>query len=190
MGRERFNRRKYIFRTPCRHVSRNPDHRDTGSGNGRLHGRLQHPGHLTRCRRHLIIITAIIKQLYRVGLLEIPGPELPRCHCRGNRQHRSPRTMSIIQTVNQMHVSRSATSRTTGQLPVQLRFSPGSISSDLLVTHVYPLDFIVLPHGIVYLVQTIASHGIDTFHAGLHQHVHQLFCNFFCHRSCSFKYCF
>src|SRR3546814_14550351 len=87
-------------------------------------GNLQYTGHLFGRTDGLAVMAAFAKQGLRTCFLEIAGSDLTAWNVCGDGQHRCHTPMSIVQSINQMHVTRSATACTTSQFAGQLRFGP------------------------------------------------------------------
>src|SRR3546814_3881009 len=89
-------------------------------------------------------MAAFAKQGLRTCVLEIAGSDLTAWNVCGDGQHRCHTPMSIVQSINQMHVTRSATACTNSQFAGQLRFGPCGECCRFFMTIVNPLNFFVL----------------------------------------------
>jgi hypothetical protein len=84
-----------------------------------------------------------------------------------------------------MYMTWPAAACTTGKA-VQLCFGTGSVGAGFFMSDVDPLNAAFAPYGIIYFVKAIACYRVNSFDAGIYQHLYQLVCNFFCH--CNFDY--
>ena len=165
-------------------VSRQPDDGHPFTGDSRLYGRLEHTWKLLGSSGYFIIITAIVKKFDCIRLLKIFRTEFSGRNRRSDGDYRCPGTVRVIQTVDKMNVSWSATSRAASRTAGQLCFCSSGIRSCLFVAHMYPFYLIVFSDCFVYLIQTVACYGVNAFNSGFNQSIYQLFCYFFCH-SCN-----
>ena len=165
-------------------VTRKPDNGHPFAGDSRLYGRLEHTWKLCGSSGYFIIITAIVKKFDGIRLLKIFRTELSGGNCRGDGDYRCAGSVCVIQAVNQMNMSRPATSRAASRATGQLCFCRSGIRPCFFVAHMYPFYLIVFSDCFVYFIQTVACYGVDAFNSGFYQSIYQLFCYFFCH-SCN-----
>lgn len=106
-----------VLRLGEQDVARDHEDRDAALLDRLAHRDLEQAGHLHRVGDVLDVDGALTEQLLRVGLLEVAGADLRRGDVRGDRQHRHPRTVRVVQAVDQVQVAGP-------QLPAQTVRSP------------------------------------------------------------------
>src|SRR5258708_17756671 len=79
--------------------------------NRRLQRNLECAWHLSRVRNQLAVVAAFLKHSFWMGLLKVHRADLVAWDLSRERQHRCVASMSVVQSIDQMHVSWSATSR-------------------------------------------------------------------------------
>src|SRR5271166_2062317 len=93
-----------------RDVSRNCHDRNALFGERGLYRDFQNPRHLSWLGNKFAVVTAIFEQLVGVRLLKIRASDFAAGDVRGNGQHRHAAAMTIVETIDKVHVSRAATS--------------------------------------------------------------------------------
>ena len=73
--------------------------------------------------------------------------------------------MTVVEPVDQMHIARTATSRTDGQRTGQMRLGAGGESGDFLVPDRNPLDDFLLADRFSEAVQRITDDPVNAFNA-------------------------
>ena len=81
--------------------------------------------------------------MFGVGFLKIAASYFAARNLRRNRQHRDTTAMAVVEAVDQMQVSRPATSGTDRQLPGQMGFSSRRERGGFFVSHGNPADVTV-----------------------------------------------
>src|SRR6202035_169301 len=103
-----------------RDVAGDDDHRNAAIGDSLTDRELQRALHLIGTGHKLAIVTALLEQLLRMRLLEISGADLARWDLRGDGEDRHTGAMTIKQAVDEMQVSRPATTGTDRKLSRQM----------------------------------------------------------------------
>ncbi|EFF42446.1 hypothetical protein XAUB_35450 [Xanthomonas citri pv. aurantifolii str. ICPB 11122] len=144
-----------------RDIAGNHHHRHTLLQDGRAHRPMQHFRQLRRVGHQLHEVTALAKQLLRMGFLKIAQPDLGRRNMRGDRQHRLTAAMAIEQPVDQMQIARPATAGTHLQLASHRRFGTRRERGHFLMAHMHPLDGLHLAQGIGQAIEAVTGHPPD-----------------------------
>src|ERR1700756_4760632 len=103
-------------------IPRQGNHGNTTQRDGGLHGNLQDTWHLFGMGYQFTVMTALGEEMLRVGFLKISASYFAAWNLRRNRQHRDTTAMAVVESVDQMQVSRPATSGTHRQLPSEMSF--------------------------------------------------------------------
>lgn len=125
--------RRSLFGLPERDVAGEDDDRNSRSRHGGLNGDLENARDLPGMRDHFAEVTAVGEQPFGMGFLEVSAAKLARWNVRGERQHRHATSMTVIQTVDQVQVTRPRTPGTDAQLSGEVRLGAGGKGARLLV---------------------------------------------------------
>lgn len=125
-----------------------------------LQSRRKHPRELRGSNGHLVVTAAIVEKADRIGLLEITRAELVGGTGRGDGQHRAIAPVGVVESVDQVDMSRAAAARAAGDA-VEFGFGRCCEGPALLVAHVNPPDGSGATYGVVDFVQAVARHGVD-----------------------------
>ena len=147
------------------HLARHHDHRDAVPLQGGAHRHLQHPGKLGGHADQLTVDAALTEQLLRVRLLEILPADLLRRDMRGDREHRHPAAVGVVQAVNKVQVARSAAARAHRELARQRRLRRGGERRGFLVPDMGPGDIAVPAQGVGEPVQRVPWYPVHPAHA-------------------------
>ena len=90
-----------------RHVSGEDQDRDTRLVHRGLHRNLEKAKNLSGMRDDFAEVAAVGEEPFRVGFLEVPAAELAARYVRGDRQDGNAASMTIIQAVDQVQVTRA-----------------------------------------------------------------------------------
>ena len=90
-------------------------------------------------------MAAIFEKGLGIGLLEIAGADLRTRDMRGDGKYGRIATMSVIKSVDQMHIPRTAAADAYSQLAGELGFCAGCESCDFLMPIMQPADGLVFP---------------------------------------------
>ena len=142
------------------------DHEDRDAAllDGGAHGRLQHARHLRRVGDHLAVDAALLEEVLRVGLLEVPAADLRARDLRGDRQDRHPAALGVEEAVDQVQVARAAAAEDDGELTGQLGVGGGREGCRLLVADQAPGDGPVASHGLGEAVERVPRHPVGAGH--------------------------
>ena len=75
-----------------------------------------------------------------MGLLEVAAADLRAGDLGGDRQHRNPVAVAVVQAVDQVQVAGPAAAGADGELAGDLRLGAGGERGRLLVAHMHPAD--------------------------------------------------
>ena len=148
----------------------------------RLHRGLEDARHLLWLRDQLAVVAALLEEMFRVGLLEVPAPQLRARNLGGDGDHGNPVALAIVEAVDQMQVAGSAASCANRQPSRQVGFRPGGKCRHLLVPHVDPIEPSSGSDGVRNTVEGVAGNTVDPLNPGFSENVHeQLRHRFPCH---------
>src|SRR3979409_1560301 len=77
--------------------------------------------------------------------------------------------MTVRQPVDQGEVSRSTTARAYGQMPGHLSIRPSRKGRHFFMSHVQPLDVLILSNDICQAIQRIADDAVHASHTSRNQ---------------------
>jgi hypothetical protein len=132
-----------------------------------MHGNLKESGHLSRGGKEFAEVAAIGKQTLRMRLLEVVCADFTAWNLSCDRKDGRPTAVSIIQSVDQVEISGSTTTRADGQLPGDLRLSRSGERADLFMADLNPGNALMTAQGIDKAIQRISGHAIDSFYSHL-----------------------
>jgi hypothetical protein len=88
---------------------------------------------------------------------------------RGDRQHRHAAAMTVVESVDEVQVARTAAAGADRELAGEMRLGAGGEGRGLLVAHVNPIDAFDATQRVGEAVERIAYDAVDTPDAGLLQ---------------------
>ncbi len=97
-------------------------------------------------------------------LLEVVRTDFRARDVRGDRQHRNPAALCVVETVDQMQVARAATAGADRQLSGQRGIRRRRERGCLLVTDVLPRDFAGAPERVGETVEAVTREAVDAAH--------------------------
>src|SRR5271155_5205646 len=109
-------------------------------------------------------------------LLKIRAADFAARDVRGNGQHGYATAMTVVETVDEVHVAWSAASGADGQFTGQVRLRSGSKGSDLFMAHRDPFDLLVLADFFQETVEGIPHNSVDAFYSRRDQSFDNNFC--------------
>ena len=174
-------RRRRVGGRQKRYVARNDDDRDAAIADSLPDGDLQGAGHLVSPGNQLAIVTALLKQAFRMGLLEISGADLGRRNLGRNRKHWHPRSVAVEQAVDEVQVARPATASANGEVTRKMRLGAGREGGNLLVPDMDPIDLSLSAQGIGEAVEAIADNAVDPPHPRRYEDLRELISYPLCH---------
>src|SRR5580658_5563926 len=101
-------------------------------------------------------MAAVLKQVFRMRLLKIAAADLPARNLRRDRQNRHAASMAIIETVDEVKISRPAASGADRQFARQVCLGAGGEGCRFFMPNMHPLNALALAHTIGETVQRIA----------------------------------
>jgi hypothetical protein len=110
-------------------------------------------------------MTALRKEMFRMCLLKICAADFAAGNLRGDRQDWDTITVTIVKSVDEMQVARSATTAAYGKVPRQKRFGTCSECGRFLMSDRHPGDVISWPNGISDSVERISGYSQHSFNA-------------------------
>src|SRR5260221_7760926 len=88
----------------------------------RLNGCFQDARHLIGIGDELAIMTALRKEMFGISLLKVSAANLPTRNMCGNREYRNTIALTIVESVDQMHIPRSTAPGAHRQFLREMRF--------------------------------------------------------------------
>ncbi|MPM39416.1 hypothetical protein SDC9_86049 [bioreactor metagenome] len=157
-------------------------------GEGVVHGGVDQTREDGRVGDHLVEHRALGEQPVRVGLLEVAGADLLAGDVRGDREHRGPGAVGVVQAVDQVQVARAAGTGADRQLTGELGVRGGGEGGRLLVSYVDPVDPTVgraagTADGVDDRIERVADDPVDATDTGLLELSDELFGEL--HRACT-----
>src|SRR6266542_3485301 len=140
------------------------DNRDATASKRSLDRDLQDTRHLFRMGNQLTVMATFAKELFRMGLLEVPAADFTARNMRCNRQDWDTAAVSVIQTVDQMEIARPAAPGTDRQAACQMRLRAGCKRGSFFMPHRYPFDIVAPTDRIGHSVEGVPCHAADSFH--------------------------
>src|SRR6266403_6336923 len=111
-----------------RDIAGNGNDSNTAFGDGSLHGNLEHARHLLRLRYHLAVMAALRKEMLGISLLKISTANFPTRNLCGNSEDGNAAALTVVETINQMHIPRATASGTYCQLASEMGLGAGGKS--------------------------------------------------------------
>src|SRR5579863_3459450 len=100
-----------------------------------------------------------------MGLLEIIAADFRAGNLGGNRQNRNARAMTVEQSVNQMQISRTATSRAHRQLASQVSIRACGKRRRFFMPGMDPGDIASLSQRLRDSIEAVPNDAVDAAHA-------------------------
>src|SRR5437588_3346019 len=145
-------------------ISWHRDYGDAAPGQGCLHRDLENARHLFRVRNQFTVVTALREEMFWMCLLKISAADFRTWDLRGNGQNRNTAPVTIIKTVNQMEIARSATPGAHGQASGQMRFRAGGKRSGFFMSHMNPSNFFLPSNRLGNGIERVTRDPVDSFH--------------------------
>ena len=131
---------------------------------GGPHRHLEDPRQHLRRADELAVDAAVPEQILRMRLLEVVRADLGARDVRGDREHRHPAALRVVETVDQMQVARAATACADRQLSGQRGIRRRRERGCLLVTDVLPRDFAGAPDRVGETIEAVTREAVDATH--------------------------
>src|ERR1700688_187565 len=103
-----------------------------------LYRNLQHAGHLLGLRSQFAVVAALREKMFWVGLLKISAPDFIAWNLRRNSENRNTAAMAVVEPIDQMQVTGTATAGTDRQTPCEMRFRSSSKGCGLFISYMNP----------------------------------------------------
>ena len=146
-------------------VSRDHDDGNTALCDRGAHGDRQHARNLFRGRNHFAEVRAGEENLFWASLLKVVGSNFSAGNLRGDGENRNTTPVTVVQTVDEVQISRAATSRAHGELSADLRLTTRGEGRHFFMAHHLPVDAIMRANRVGKAVEGVAGYAIDAFDA-------------------------
>src|SRR4051812_42255334 len=101
--------------------------------------------------------------------LKIPATDLIARNLRGDCQDRNTASMTVIQAVDQVHITGTTTTGTHGQRSAQMCFRAGRKRPNFLVPHWDPNDVLTSANGVGNAIQGVSCDPKDALYPRCYQ---------------------
>src|ERR1700740_2511099 len=118
-------------------------------------------------------MAALCKEMFRTGFLKISAAYFMTWNLSRDGQDRNPVAMTVVETVNQVHVPGAGTPGAHCQLASQMGLGTGRECCRLLVSHVNPFDLLATPDRIRNPVEGVTRDSVNSLDSCLLQDVYQ-----------------
>src|ERR1700716_2909399 len=127
-------------------------------------------------------MATIQKEPFRMCFLKIVASDFATRDLSRYGQHWNPASVTIVEAVHQMHISRTTTAGTDCERPGQMGFRTGRKCADFLMPYHEPVNLRTCPNRICNSIQRISGNAEYAFDAGADQSFYQessdsLFCH-------------
>ena len=160
---------------PQRHVAGNGHDRNAAFGNRGLYGDLKDAGHLLGLRDEFTVLTALAEKVFRMRFLKIPASDFTTWNLRSDRENGNTAAMTIVETVDQMHVARATTSGAHGELAGQVRFGACGERRGFLVPYADPGNAFTTSKRVGDSIQRIPCDAINSLDVRFFEHIDKQF---------------
>ena len=183
---ERCGGRGWSCRLQIRDVTGKGHDGDAPEGDSVLDGAVHDPRGLFGGADQLRVHRALVEEAVRVGFLKEAAADLFAGNVRGDGQHRGSGAVGVVESVDQVQVSRTAGTGAHREPAGQLGFRRGGERRGLLMPDVNPVDPALrgaarLPDGVDNRVEAVADYPVDPLHAGGLKLFDELGCKFLGH---------
>src|SRR5258708_33652340 len=126
-------------------------------------------------RDKLAVVTAFSEQKFGMGLLKITAADFPARNVCCDSKNGNPAALCVIQSVNQMQVSRPAASGAHAKRSRQMRFGSGCKGCRFFVPNRNPADVISFADCIGDAIQGVSCNAVDPCHSRRNKSLNQKF---------------
>jgi hypothetical protein len=144
-----------------------------------LYGNLKHAGHLLGLRNQFAVVAALREKIFWVGLLKISAPDFIAWNLRRNGENRNTAAMAVIEPIDQMHVTGTATASADCQTPCEMCFRSSSKRCRLFMPYVNPLNSFACANRIRDPVKRVAGNAVNSLNSCFRQYIDQQVCYVF-----------
>ena len=113
-----------------------------------------------------------------MSFLQVAAADFPRRDMRRGRRHWYARTMTVEQAVDQMRITRPATTGAHSERTRQVCFGTRGKCNDLFMPHMNPLDRAVTTDRLGQAVEAIADDAVHALDARSYQYFNKLLATF------------
>jgi hypothetical protein len=118
-------------------------------------------------------MAALREEMFRTGFLEISAADFMTWNLSRDGKDGNPVAMTVVETVNQVHVPGAGTPSAHCQLASQMSLGTGRERCRLLVSHMNPFDLLATPDRICYPVEGVTRESVNSLDSCLFQDVYQ-----------------
>jgi hypothetical protein len=118
-------------------------------------------------------MAALREEMFRASFLKISAADFMAWNLSRDGKDWNPVAMTVVETVNQVHVPGAGTPGAHCQLASQMSLSTGRERCRLLVSHVNPFDLLATPDRIRYSVEGVTRDSVNSLDSCLLQDVYQ-----------------
>ena len=159
------------------HFARNDDHRDSAFLDRRAHRHREHVLRHLRVTDQFAEDAALLKEILRVGFLEVLRSDLTARDMRRDREHGYPAAVRVEQSVDQVQITGTTTAGAHREFTGDRGVTSCGEGGSFLVPDVLPRHAVVPADRVGEPVQRIARKTVDVGHATLGQGLHEVVCD-------------
>src|SRR5205807_7478181 len=123
-------------------------------------------------RNQFTIMAALGEQMFRVGFLKISAAYFTAWNLRRYRQHWNTAPVAIVEPIDQMEISRPATSGTDRQASGKVRFGACRKGCCLFMSDVNPLKLLLFANRVRKSIEGVAGKPIHPFYSRLDERIY------------------
>src|ERR1700719_4382110 len=118
-------------------------------------------------------MAALRKEMFRVGFLKIGTANFVAGNLCGNGEGGDKISVTVVEPINQMQVTGTATSGTDGQASRAVGVGAGGERSGFFVSYVNPARSLSSANGVGDPVERVAGDSVDSLYSGADQRFDQ-----------------
>src|ERR1700761_2380252 len=111
--------------------------------------------------------------MFGMRFLEISAADFSTRNLRGDGQDRHAASLAVIQTIDQMQISRPAAASADGQFPSEMCFGSGRECGRLFVTDMNPLDILARSDRVGDAIQRIPGNTVYPLNSCFDKNLHK-----------------
>ena len=138
-----------------------------------MHGDLKHAGHLFRLRNKFAIVAALCEEMFRMGLLEVSASYFIARDLRCDGENRYSAAVTVVEPVDQVQISGTATSSTNCQLSGEMGFRTRRKRCRFFMAQMDPLQFSGCSNRVGDAVERITRNSKNPPNSSFGQNIHQ-----------------
>src|SRR5580704_4624727 len=101
--------------------------------------------------------------MFRMGFLEVSTSDFRARNLRRDGQYRDSAALTVVEAVDQVHVSRPAASGAYGQFAGEMCLCTGGECAGFFIAHADPFDVVASANRIGDAIQRIAWNTVNSF---------------------------